>query len=69
MIQPDDKNRNALKEFMSDRDQNTENVLQHFSKDTQYWKARVFLELLWEYEQRLPKLVSLEDTTTEEPAR
>lgn len=54
---------------MSDRDQNTENVLQHFSKDTQYWKARVFLELLWEYEQRLPKLVSLEDTTTEEPAR
>lgn len=50
-IQQDDGSRNALDEFLSARDENTYAMIEFLKDGHQYFKARVFLELLWEYEQ------------------
>jgi len=51
-VQKDDGSRNALDEFMKNRNENMLEVVKFCSAHTQYWKGRVFLELLWEYERR-----------------
>jgi len=52
-VQGDDGSRNALKEFMRERDKNVSNIISFCISNDEYWKGRVFLELVWEYESRL----------------
>lgn len=51
-LPPDDGNRTALKIFCEAHDQNASEIIDFFKEHGQYWKARVFLELLWEYDNR-----------------
>ena len=58
-VQIDDGSRNALRWV---RDKKTrgklvKGLLDLCREKEEYGKARVFLELLWEYESRLPKVV------------
>ncbi len=57
MNQPDDKSREALKSFLKDREGHLNDFLSMCVACGEFWKGRVFLELLWEYEARLPRLV------------
>lgn len=49
--QADDGNRNALEHFMENRDDKLRNHLQLLIDQGEYWKSRVLLELVWEYEK------------------
>lgn len=51
-MQKDDGSRNAIAEFMRDRDENWKEFSALLQLHGQYWKARVLLELIWEYEKR-----------------
>lgn len=50
--QTDDGDRNALKHFLESRDFKTAGLIAFCAKHKEFWKARVFLELLWEYEAK-----------------
>lgn len=53
IVQRDDGSRYALDTFMGDRDKNVAGMVNFCAENSQFWKGRVFLELLWEYERRL----------------
>lgn len=57
--QRDDGNRNALNHFMEQRDFKTAGLIAFCVRNKEYWKARVFLELLWEYESSLKSMAVL----------
>jgi cell shape-determining protein MreC len=61
MIQPDDHSRNALVEFFRCRDENAFNMVAFCKEHAQYWKGRVFLELLWDYEDQQRQIRDLKE--------
>ena len=58
--QKDDGHREALSTFKNDRDKNVDEFLRFCVDHGQYWKARVFLEILWEYEDLKFRMDGLE---------
>lgn len=52
MNQSDDGSREALRQFFMDRDENLKEFINLFRDLGQYWKARVLMELTWEFESK-----------------
>ncbi len=50
VVWEDDGSRNALTEFFREREKNVANMTFLLVGEEEFWKARVFLELIWEYE-------------------
>lgn len=53
--QADDGSREALKLFLAEKNEKLPATLKLFTESEEFFKGRVFLELLWEYESRLKK--------------
>lgn len=53
----DDGSRNAINHFIELKNEKLPQMLSFFGDQEQYWKARVFLELLWHYEKTALRVV------------
>lgn len=49
-VQVDDGSRNALHMFLREKESNLTSLLHALVPQKEFWKARVVLELFWEYE-------------------
>lgn len=61
IVQKDDGSRNALTEFMRERDKNAFNMVAFCVEHKQHWKGRAFLEFLWSYEDQQRQIRDLKE--------